>query len=542
MQFSIWFSGPAGSGVNTSWLLLWELLSQKWYHVLIDKEYASVIKWDNNLIVVYVSDQKNFISKKIDYFIAFDDYAIKKNQEIYELKNIVNLKTCPCKYKNTPAFGFVLKLLWVELTKWEEMLKKYFDWEKLTDNIEFLHQGYNIDLTDYDIQKFPHEITQIAPSKMLFYGNEIIAKWAIESWLDRYSAYPMTPASSIIDEVVKDPKVTFFQWEDEISVAMSMLWAKFAGKRAACGTSGWWFALMSESISFSNQAELWWVYILSQRDGPSTGTPTFTGQSDLTYALNASFGDTFPIVIAPSNFEDGYQLIGKALNWSDQYQHPVIVLLDKQYSESYLSVDMTKLHAEPINRWKLLSEKDISEDNFKRYEFTKDGISPWSIPGFVNGEFITTSYEHDEYGATNENPLIKKDMQDKRDQKLKTFVEKEFNKDFYGYEIINPKAEKFFITYGFNRLAIENYIQDKANLWLIVITVFQPIDPRLKVFLEENNKQIQSLVFVEMNVSGQLQRLITEQCHLNKDIWKDKIKNIRKYDLYPIFQEIVQNN
>jgi len=37
---------------------------------------------------------------------------------------------------------------------------------------------------------------------------------------------------------------------------MAMLGAKFVGKRAMCGTSGGGFALMTESISFSNQAEL----------------------------------------------------------------------------------------------------------------------------------------------------------------------------------------------------------------------------------------------------------------------------------------------
>ena len=90
---------------------------------------------------------------------------------------------------------------------------------------------------------------------------------------------------------------------------------------------------MTESIAFSNIAELGGVYILSQRDGPSTGTPTYTGQADLNYALNASFGDTFPIVLAPSTFEESYTLIGKALNRSDMYQHPVIYLIDKQLSE-----------------------------------------------------------------------------------------------------------------------------------------------------------------------------------------------------------------
>ena len=50
MQVSIGFSWPAGSWVNTSWLLLAELLSNKGYTVYWDKEYASVIKGENNFI------------------------------------------------------------------------------------------------------------------------------------------------------------------------------------------------------------------------------------------------------------------------------------------------------------------------------------------------------------------------------------------------------------------------------------------------------------------------------------------------------------
>ena len=62
------------------------------------------------------------------------------------------------------------------------------------------------------------------------YGNELFAKGAMESGLDFYAAYPMTPASSVIDEVVKNKEVIFFQGEDEIAVSMAMLGAKFAGK------------------------------------------------------------------------------------------------------------------------------------------------------------------------------------------------------------------------------------------------------------------------------------------------------------------------
>lgn len=129
----------------------------------------------------------------------------------------------------------------------------------------------------------------VGPEKTLMFGNECIGKGAMDAGMDFYAAYPMTPASSLIDVITPDHRATFFQGEDEIAVSMAMLGAKYAGKRAMCGTSGGGFALMTESISFSNQAEIGGVYVLAQRDGPSTGTPTFTAQGDIAYALNASF-------------------------------------------------------------------------------------------------------------------------------------------------------------------------------------------------------------------------------------------------------------
>lgn len=313
-----------------------------------------------------------------------------------------------------------------------------------------------------------------------------------------------------------------------------------------CGTSGGGFALMSESISFSHQAEIGGVYLLSQRDGPSTGTPTFTGQSDLNYALHASFGDTKPIVFYPSSFEEAYTFAGKALNWSDHYQHPVILLSDKQLSESYLTIDPTTLRAEPIQRGKMFEKSDSDTDTFKRYELTSDGISTYSIPGQEKATFIATSYEHDEYGATNEEPTMKGKMSAKRFEKLATFIQQEFTEDFYGYEIVNPDAEKFFITMGINRYAIEQVIQGRPDFGLMVIKCLAPFDPRLKAFLDEHKNRIKSLTFVEMNQSGILEDLVRKECELYGD-WSAKISHQRKVTLYPIFEEdialeLIRNN
>jgi 2-oxoglutarate/2-oxoacid ferredoxin oxidoreductase subunit alpha len=74
--------------------------------------------------------------------------------------------------------------------------------------------------------------------------------------MDFYAAYPMTPASSLIEVITENKHVTFYQGEDEIACSIAMLGAKFAGKRAMTGTSGGGFALMTESIAFSHIAEL----------------------------------------------------------------------------------------------------------------------------------------------------------------------------------------------------------------------------------------------------------------------------------------------
>lgn len=541
MQISIWFSGPAGSGVNTAGILLAELLAQKGYTVLGDKEYASIIKGDNNCFFLYISDEDQpFIRRQIDYFLAYDPYAVSKNESIYDLKKVFMIKDEKCKYKNTFTLGAALKIFGISLEEGKSLLEqqfseKEFSPEVMNQNFLDLEAGYQ-----YVIQNCGEACDIVNYSKAIWtpkqfmYGNELIAKGAIASGLDFYAAYPMTPASSIIDEVVKNPKVSFFQWEDEIAVSMAMLGAKFAGKRAMCGTSGGGFALMTESISFSNQAELGGVYVLAQRDGPSTGTPTFTGQGDVNYALHASFGDTKPIVLYPSTFEEAYSFAGKALNWSDQYQHHVILLSDKQLSESYLSIDPHKLLAEPIKRGK--KADSTAEDQFKRYEFSSDGISPYSVPWTEHTTFIATSYEHDEYGSTNEEPTMKGKMMEKRAQKLKTFVGQEFNSDFYGYEIINPDAETFYITMGINRYALEQHIKGKADMGLVVIKSLSPFDPRLKTFLEEHAKKIKRLIFVEMNQSGILEDLVRKECELYGE-WKSKISHQRKVTLYPIFEE-----
>ena len=64
---------------------------------------------------------------------------------------------------------------------------------------------------------------------------------------------------------------------------------------------------------------------------------------------------------------------------------------------------------------------------------------------------------------------------------------------------------------------------------------------RLKKFLDEKNKQIEQLIFVEMNYSGQMEERVTNKCRLHDKKREGKVSHYRKYTLYPIFLEEIDN-
>jgi len=374
--------------------------------------------------------------------------------------------------------------------------------------------------------------------KKLFFGNEIIIKSLVDHGLWFFSGYPMTPASSLIDSVLKYPTVNFFQWEDEIAVSMSMLWSARAGTISACGTSGWGFALMSESISFAYQSEIPWIWIFSQRSWPSTWTPTFTEQWDIQFALCPTFGWVRPIVISLSDFVYSYYLIWKAIDLAWKYQHPLIILTEKQFSEWYVWIDLKLLKKHNFDI------KNISDPNLPRYQITESWISNLIFPGTENCEFASSSYEHDEYGVTTEDPDTKIKMTDKRKRKMQTFMS-EFDDNFVWFEITNPDAESFFISTWFVRYAILSAIKDNSNKktkqkrWHIDIQVLQPLSHYLEKFLK--SKKIKKLVFVEMNADWQLEKHIVNEVRLYSFLSEKQIERIRKYDLYPISQEDISD-
>ncbi len=393
-------------------------------------------------------------------------------------------------------------------------------YSKNKDIVNNIFQSYTIE-KESDIC-----LSRVGPAKNLNYGNKALTLWAIQWGLEFYSAYPMTPASTVLSEVIGSWKVPYLQAEDEIAVANAALWASFTGKRAMCGTSGGGFALMSEALSFAVQAEFPITVLLAQRAWPSTWTPTYQEQWDINFALHPTFWDFDHVVLYPSSLEEAHYFGWLSLNIADKYQTQVIFLMDKQSAE--LHATHWTFSIPKIDRWEIIDTPPI---DYKRYELTESWISPRVNVWTKNWDFIATSYEHDEYGATSEDSDLKVKFTEKRFKKLENFFEKE---GISWYEIINPTAKKMIVTYSFTKYTAEHFIKNNPEYGLIIIKFLKPIDKRLRDEIISN--QYEELIFAESNYSGQVEKYLCNELGL-KYIPNLKISNIRKYDLFPFYIE-----
>src|SRR5262245_8240997 len=173
-------------------------------------------------------------------------------------------------------------------------------------------------------------------------GNRALA-WGLLAAAQRtaipivFGAYPITPASSILEELAlhKRFRVRTFQAEDEIAAATSAIGAAFGGAIGVTASSGPGIALKGEAIGLAVTAELPLVIFDIQRGGPSTGLPTKTEQADLMQALYGRNSESPVVVIAPATPGDCFYIAYEAVRIAAKYMVPVLVLSDGFVAKGY---------------------------------------------------------------------------------------------------------------------------------------------------------------------------------------------------------------
>src|SRR5262245_36773962 len=391
-EVTVGIGGAAGDGLDKTGDTLAKTCSRLGLYLSAYNSYQSVIRGGHIWLRVRIAEEKVYShGDGLNVLIALNQDSIERHAPevnsggavIYNSDKLKldpqliadNVLSVPMPITTlTKPFGKVQPVMQNTVSLGALMFLSGLDFETVVQVLEdtFKHKGQAIvDLNagiakaGYDYAKdnfvpLGYEWNFSRISRPFITGNEAIAIGAVAAGCKFYSAYPMTPASSILHWMASHADrcgVVVKQCEDELAVANMAIGAGHAGVRAMCGTSGGGFALMTEAIGMAGMIEAPVVIVEVQRGGPSTGVPTKTEQADLNQVYGASQGDYPRAIIAPTDTTDCFYTAVEALNLADKYQLPVTIISDLLVSEHTETIEPDALrHDVVIERGEILSD------------------------------------------------------------------------------------------------------------------------------------------------------------------------------------------
>jgi len=358
------------------------------------------------------------------------------------------------------------------------------------------------------------ECYQLEPAEMApglyraMTGNRALA-WGLLAAAERskvpivYGAYPITPASGILEELAmhKRFRIRTIQAEDEIAAASAAIGASFGGAVGVTASSGPGIALKGEAIGLAVTAELPLVIFDIQRGGPSTGLPTKTEQADLMQALYGRNSEAPVVVLAPATPGDCFFIAYEAVRIATKYMVPVMVLSDgflANGSEPWRIPDPSTLP--PI-------EVHFRTDPNGFFPYLRDPATlgrPWVRPGTPGLEHRIGGIEkQDGTGDISYDP-------DNHDHMVRTRAEKvrRVAQEIPPTSINGPATGDLLVvgwggTYGAITAAVERSQADGKAVASVHLRHLNPLPPDLGHILREYRR----VLVPEIN-SGQLVRVL----------------------------------
>ncbi|WP_053362193.1 2-oxoacid:acceptor oxidoreductase subunit alpha [Bacillus sp. FJAT-27251] len=561
-QLSWKVGGQQGEGIESTGEIFSIALNRLGYYLYGYRHFSSRIKGGhtNNKIRVSTTQVRS-ISDDLDILVAFDQETIDVNyKELHENGVIMaDTKFDPKKpedtqaslyavpfteiatelgtslMKNMVAIGATSAVLDLDIKVFEEVVQEIFGrkGQQVVDkNMEAIQAGYDHMKEKLGEKVGAMQLDKADGQKRLFMiGNDAIALGAMAGGCRFMAAYPITPASEIMEYLIKKlPAVggTVIQTEDEIAAVTMAIGANYGGVRALTASAGPGLSLKMEAIGLSGITETPLVIVDTQRGGPSTGLPTKQEQSDLMAMIYGTHGEIPKIVMAPSTVQEAFYDTAEAFNLAEEYQCPVIVLTDLQLSLGKQTVEPLEFDKVEIRRGKLQSEDLPEIENkgyFKRYEVTEDGVSPRVIPGMKNGIHHVTGVEHEETGKPSESAANRIAQMDKRMRKIENI---KFNNPVHKNA---PHEEADLLIVGFNstRGTIEEAMgrleQDGVKVNHAQVRLIHPFPVDEILPLVQSAKKV---AVIENNATGQLANILKMNVGSH-----GKINKILKYDGNP---------
>ncbi|MHC1770919.1 MAG: 2-oxoacid:acceptor oxidoreductase subunit alpha [Flexilinea sp.] len=523
-MYNLLIGGAAGQGIDTTAAILEKLLKRSGYNVFTMRDFMSRVRGGHNFSTIRFGTEVVLShSSRLDGIIALNEETVELHKS--ELKpagfilcdtrlSVDDLRTVKInmdemakslgnpKVAGSIAIGVILKLFGVSLEPVQEVFREFIKEQYFAVNMQAIHEGYDI-----VEERFAHQEGSFA-DWMILSGNNALALGALTAGLKFYSAYPMSPSTSIMEYLAAksgEAGIVVEQAEDEIAAINMAIGASFAGARAMTGTSGGGFSLMVEALGLSGMAEIPLVVVDAQRPGPVTGLPTRTEQSDLKIVISASQGEFPRMVIALRHHTDAFYQTIRAFNIAEKYQIPVIILTDQFLGDASATVRPFDLSG-----IKLLKPSDTTETegDYLRYRFTEDGISPRLIPGKTEKLVVIDSDEHDEQGWITESSQMRTKMVNKRFKKFEKLTAELSEPAFIGPEDFTTLLIGWGSTYGPVVEAVHLLNENESGRYAALI--FGDVFPLPEKLLREKASLAHRIINIEQNATGQFAALIRE--------------------------------
>ncbi|MGH9937383.1 MAG: 2-oxoacid:acceptor oxidoreductase family protein, partial [Blastocatellia bacterium] len=382
-EVTIGIAGAAGDGLDKTGDTIAKTCSRLGLYLSAYNSYQSVIRGGHIWLRVRAAEEKVYThGDHLNVLIALNQDSIERHARevnpggaiIYNSDKLKvapaivgdNVLTAPMPVgellkqfgklpnlmQNTVATGAMLYLLNLDFEMAAEVLAdtfKHKGQDVIDQNVNVARAGFEYAKEKFVPLGYQWNFTRVR--RPFVTGNELFALGAVAAGCKFYSAYPMTPASSILHWMANHGAncgVVVKQCEDELAVVNLAIGAGHAGVRAMCGTSGGGFALMTEAIGMAGMIEAPVVIIEVQRGGPSTGIPTKTEQADLNQVYGASQGDYPRVIIAPTDTTDCYYTAVEAHNLAEKYQLPVTIISDLLLSEHPETIEADALRHDVV--------------------------------------------------------------------------------------------------------------------------------------------------------------------------------------------------
>jgi indolepyruvate ferredoxin oxidoreductase, alpha subunit len=184
-------------------------------------------------------------------------------------------------------------------------------------------------------------------AKELLSGNEAIARGAYEAGITFASAYPGTPSTEILENVVKYKDVIHAQWGVNEKTAMEeALGASFTGARALVTMKHVGLNVAADPLFSASYIGATGALIIISADDPGMHSSQ-NEQDNRHYAIAAKMP-----VLEPSDSQEAKDMMLEAVRISETYDTPVLIRMTTRTSHSRSAVELGDRQTPPVPEYK----------------------------------------------------------------------------------------------------------------------------------------------------------------------------------------------